>query len=88
MVYRLNETTWLQDVGGEAEIFYFLNWAMLTIVNNTSTHVTTVDSITSLYVASGTFFQFAGISPLMKGLLRLNTWSSSREKAEKFPEES
>ena len=31
MVYRLNETTWLQDVGGGAEIFYFLNWAMLTI---------------------------------------------------------
>ena len=33
MVYRLNETTWLQDVGGGAEIFYFLNWAMLTIGN-------------------------------------------------------
>ena len=32
MVYRLNETTWLQDVGGGTEIFYFLNWAMLTIV--------------------------------------------------------
>ena len=32
MVYRLNETTWLQDAGGGAEIFYFLNWAMLTIV--------------------------------------------------------
>ena len=34
MVYRLNETTWLQDVGGGAEIFYFLNWAMLTIENH------------------------------------------------------
>ena len=34
MVYRLNETTWLQDVGGGAEIFYFLNWAMLTIGEN------------------------------------------------------
>ena len=34
MVYRLNETTWLQDVGGGAEIFYFLNWAMLTIGGN------------------------------------------------------
>ena len=33
MVYKLNETTWLQDVGGGAEIFYFLNWAMLTIDN-------------------------------------------------------
>ena len=31
MVYRLNETTWLQDAGGGAKIFYFLNWAMLTI---------------------------------------------------------
>ena len=31
MVYRLNETTWLQDAGGGAEIFYFLNWAILTI---------------------------------------------------------
>ena len=34
MVYRLNETTWLQDAGGGAEIFYFLNWAMLTIGKN------------------------------------------------------
>ena len=34
MVYRLNETTWLQDAGGGAEIFYFQNWAMLTIVLN------------------------------------------------------
>ena len=31
MVYRINKTTWLQDVGGGAESFYFLNWAMLTI---------------------------------------------------------
>ena len=28
MVYRLNETTWLQDAGGGAEIFYILNWAV------------------------------------------------------------
>ena len=31
MVYRLNETTWLQDAGGGAEILNILNWAMLTI---------------------------------------------------------
>ena len=31
MVYRLNETTWLQDAGGGAEILHILNWAMLTI---------------------------------------------------------
>ena len=39
MVYRLNETTWLQDVGGGAEIFYFLNWAMLTIDVDEEVHL-------------------------------------------------
>ena len=34
MVYRLNETTWLQNAGGGAEIFYFQNWAMHIIGNN------------------------------------------------------
>ena len=34
MVYRLNETTWLQDAGGGAEILNILNWAMLTIEFN------------------------------------------------------
>ena len=34
MVYRLNQTTWLQDAGRGAEIFYIQNWAMLTMDHN------------------------------------------------------
>ena len=52
MVYRLNETTWLQDAGGGAEILNILNWAMLTIDD----HFSHRDAVHSLHISPFTLF--------------------------------
>ena len=65
MVYRLNETTWLQDAGGGAEIFYFQNWAVHIIVRHVE-HV--VVRLLALHVVREVH---QDVPPRAAGLLRL-----------------